>query len=233
MDKIIGTDKSIIPACDVDIEKFETIVKETYQIPQIGAYKIGALLALVYGFQRIVEIAKKYSNKPLIYDHQKAGTDIPDIGKEFVYMLKKNLMDAIIIFPLSGPLTQASMIQAAKEVSLPVISGGLMTHRNFLVSDGGYIDDLSIELMYLNSSKLGICDFVVPGNKPDMIKRLYKILSNGEMEPIFYAPGFIAQGGVISEAAKNAGPSWHAIVGRAIHESRDIQKTVTELISNL
>ena len=233
MDRIIGIDKSIIPACDVDIGKYEIIIRETYQIPQIGAYKIGALLALVYGFKRIVDIAKKYTNKPIIYDHQKAGTDIPEIGKEFVYMLKKNWIDAVIIFPLSGPLTQASMIHAAKEVCLPVISGGLMTHGNFLVSDGGYIDDSSVESMYLNSHKLGINNFVVPGNKPTIIKRLYNLLSIDDRHPIFYAPGFIAQGGVLSEAAQNAGSSWHAIVGRAIYESKNIQKTVSELISSL
>lgn len=233
MSEIIKDYKSIIPACDVNKDKYEEIIRETHKIPEVGAYKISASLALSVGLPRLVDIARRYTEKPLIYDHQKAGTDIPKTGKEFTATVKKCGINAIIIFPLSGPKTQTAWIQSAQEVDLPVIAGGHMTHEGFLRTDGGYIDDDAIEKMYTNSAFLGVTDYVVPGNKPDVIKRIRSVLLANKIEPVFYAPGFISQGGSISEAALVAGPRWHAIVGRAIYESRDIKKAALSLITHL
>ena len=43
----------------------------------------------------------------------------------------------------------------------------------------------------------------------------------------------MAQGGVISDAAKVAGNYWHAIVGRGIYRAEDIRKAALELTSKL
>src|SRR4051812_4749951 len=106
MQKIIDRQRSIIPACDVDFAQFERILRETANIPEIGAYKIGAALALSEGLRSVVKIARKYTQKPLIYDHQKAGTDIPDTGKQFASTIKSCGIDAVILFPFAGPTTQ-------------------------------------------------------------------------------------------------------------------------------
>ena len=233
MSNIISIDRSIIVACDVEKDRFEEIIRKTYNIPQVGGYKIGATLALPVGLLSIVQIARRYTSKPLIYDHQKAGTDIPDTGKAFMVMLKKCGIDAVIVFPLSGPATQAAWIQSAQDVSLPVIVGGYMTHERFIVSEGGYIDDSAIEKIYSNAAFQGIVDYVVPGNKPDVIRQIRDVLTFNKMEPVFYAPGFISQGGSISQAAYAAGPRWHAIVGRAIYEANDIRKATLSLTTNL
>lgn len=202
MVSIIKRNRSIIPACDVDLVRYEEIVKETCQIPEIGAYKISAVLSVFNGLPKLVEIARKYTDKPLIYDHQKAGTDIPSTGKDFTAVIKKAGMDALILFPLTGPVSQHFWISSAKEINLPIIVGGHMTHEKYLQSEGGYIDDAAISKIYTNAAFQGITDYVVPGNKPDAIKAIRKILLNNNIDPIFYAPGFIAQGGRISDAAK-------------------------------
>jgi orotidine-5'-phosphate decarboxylase len=234
MNKLINRDRSIIPACDFDsIQKFEEILKATADIPAVGAYKIGATLGLFHSLPALAKIARKYTNKPLIYDHQKAGTDIPDTGKSFMAMLKDAGIDSIIIFPLSGPATETAWIEASKESGLNLICGGHMTHKNFTVAEGGYIADDAIEKMYLTAANLGIVDFVVPGNKPEVIMTIRKTLEAKNVTPVFYSPGFISQGGTISDAAKAAGSQWHAIVGRAIYESTDIKKSVGTLISQL
>ena len=44
-------------------------------------YKVGLSLALDCGLPKVVEIAREYTDKPIIYDHLKAGTDIPEVGK--------------------------------------------------------------------------------------------------------------------------------------------------------
>ena len=51
--------------------------------------------------------------------------------------------------------------------------------------------------------------------------------------PVFYAPGFIAQGGKISDAAKAAGERFHGIVGRGVYEAKDINKAAIEHTSQV
>ena len=76
-------------------------------------------------------------------------------------------------------------------------------------------------------------DYVVPGNKTEAIHKIRSLLTSNKVEPVFYAPGFISQGGNISEAAKVAGARWHAIVGRAIYEAGDVRKAALSLIKHL
>ena len=230
---LISLPRTIIPACDVELDKFEELIEVTANIEKVGAYKIGFSLALQYGLPKIVNIVRKYTAKPIIYDHQKAGTDIPDTGNEFVKTVKEAGIDAIIIFPLAGPATQTAWIHSAQMINLPVIVGGYMTHERFLSSEGGYIDDTAIEKIYSNAGSLGVNHFVVPGNKPNVIKETRSLLLKLKIEPVFYAPGFISQGGDISEAANVAGPHWHAIVGRAIYEARDIAQAAESLIKHI
>jgi orotidine-5'-phosphate decarboxylase len=108
-----------------------------------------------------------------------------------------------------------------------------MTHPKYKRSEGGYIANEALDEIYLLAAKLGVNNFVVPGNKPERILHYRKILEDKVSELTFYAPGFIAQGGIITEAAKCAGPRWHAIVGRAIYSAKDIKAAAKEMTSKL
>ncbi|MBM3233716.1 hypothetical protein FJZ19_01340 [Candidatus Pacearchaeota archaeon] len=232
--KIIETERSIIPACDVPtIEEFEKIVKETAKIKEIGGYKIGFQLSLKYGLGKIVETARKYTKKPIIYDHQKAGTDIPDTGKNFAEVCKEAGVDAVIFFPQSGPETERAWIYHAIDKGLKVIVGGRMTHPAYAVSEGGFITDEGALEIYRIAAQEGVNNFVVPGNKPEIIKQIKEVIEAEGVTPIFYAPGFVAQGGKIEDAAKVAGNSWHAIVGRGIYQATDIKAAALEHTSQL
>jgi len=232
-DEIIKIERSIIPACDVPLDLYEKILKETKDIEKIGGYKIGFFLALKYGLPKIVELTRKYTNKPIIYDHQKAGTDIPSMGEKFVKICKNSGIDAIIIFPQAGPETERTWIEYAKENDLGIIVGGLMTHEKYRKSEGGFLDDEGIFEIYRIAADLGIRNFVVPGNKLEEIKKIKEILEERGITPIFYAPGFVTQGGEITETAKVAGRYWHAIVGRGIYKAKDIKKAALEYASML
>ena len=108
-----------------------------------------------------------------------------------------------------------------------------MTHPAYAVSEGGFITDEGALEMYRLAARAGINDFVVPGNKPNVIVEIKALVENEGAVPNFYAPGFVEQGGKISETAKVAGPRFHGIVGRALTTASDIYKAAIEQTSQL
>jgi len=220
----IARDKSIIPALDVDtLEKALQIVRATADIEAIGGYKLGFSLALRYGLPRAVQEIRAISGKPLIYDHQKAGTDIPDTGADFAAACKQSGINTVIFFPQAGPKTQKAWIDAAQAQTLGVIVGVELTGPAYLESDGGYLRADTPEKTLSNALQNGVREFVVPGNKPERIAHYKKLIESGEAgvalpegQYAFYSPGLVAQGGSVTQGAKAAGKRWHAIVGRAL-----------------
>ena len=231
--RVIEGERSVIPSCDVEtFEHFERLVQQTSDIERIGGYKIGFELGL-QGLGKVVEIARGHTDKPLIYDHQKAGTDIPDTGKNFARAMRRAGVNAVILFPQSGPETERAWIYHALNQGLKVIVGGRMTHPAYAVSEGGYITDEGALEMYRIAARAGVNNFVVPGNKPDVIRQVREVVEAEGVVPIFYAPGFIAQGGSISEAAKVAGERFHGIVGRGIYAASDMREAAIEHVSQI
>jgi len=234
MNPIIKIDKSIIPACDVStLKELEEIVEATAGIKKIGAYKIGFSLGLGFGLKKVVQTIRQYSDKPIIYDHQKAATDIPDMGKSFAETCRPAGIDAVILFPQAGPETEKAWIVAAKEAGLGVIVGGEMTHAGYLQKDNGFIADDAPKRMYEIAASLGVEDFVVPGNKPEKILFYRQFIESKGIKPVLYSPGLVAQGGEITESAKAAGAKWHAIVGRGIYAAENKKKAALQLTSKL
>lgn len=232
MGDIIKYERSVIPACDVDsLKRFGELVEKTCSVSGIGGYKVGFDLVIRNGLPRVVETARTHTDLPLIYDHQKAGTDIPDVGGKFAAACKEANVDAVILFPLAGPATERTWIMACKEADLSVIVGGEMTHSMFKKSEGGFIDDTSLEEIYQYAASANVRDFVVPGNKIDRIQKYRDQLK--DVNPVFYSPGLITQGGEITEAAKAAGERWHAIVGRAIYQAKDMTDAAKKLTKEL
>jgi orotidine-5'-phosphate decarboxylase len=252
---IINQDRSIIPACDVTLERFWQIVKATADIEKVGAYKVG-ISFLDVGLKSVVEIARQYSDKPVIYDHQKAGTDIPDTPDAFMESMTRAGIDAVILFPQAGPATQYEWTLSAKDHGLGVIVGGEMTHPRYLHGDSsegkkknyseifedlgmspdtsGYLGKDAPDTIYEIAARMGVSDFVVPGNKPDRISHYKSLIEKcGTEKPVFYSPGLVAQGGKISDGAKAAGDRFHAIVGRGIYNADDIRKAAEDLTKEL
>src|SRR3989338_555255 len=229
MKRVIKLERSIIPSCDVsDLEKLNQLVKETCSVKGIGAYKIGLELCLKFGIPAVVREIRNNTQLPIIYDHQKAGNDIPELGEKFAEAVKG--VDAVILFPFAGPETEKEWIKACKKAKLGVIVGGEMTHLAFSEEEGGFISQKESLRIYEIAAEKGINNFVVPGNKPEKIKLYRAFLEARGIKPIFYSPGLIAQGGSITESAKAAGNNWHAIVGRALYESKDINKSAKEMV---
>lgn len=221
MGKIIQRKKSIVFAADVP--GFQELINSAHAlkgIEGIGGIKIGFTLAM-QGLAEAVDIIRGNLGLkfPIIYDHQKAGNDIPDMGRQFVRSLKRAGVDAAILFPFTGPVTQEAWTKACFDEGLQVLTGGIMTHQKFLLSEGGYIADEAVRRIYKLACDLGVRDFVVPGNKVKWVKLIKEMLTEelGEGKFVLYAPGFITQTGIISECGQVAGDEWHAIVGSAIY----------------
>jgi orotidine-5'-phosphate decarboxylase len=87
--------------------------------------------------------------------------------------------------------------------------------------------------MYRIAARVGVNNFVVPGNKPELIEQIRAVVEAEGVDGVFYAPGFIAQGGNISEAAKVAGERFHGIVGRGIYQAVDKKAAAIEHTSQL
>lgn len=227
MEKLISFQKSVVVACDVpNIEKLQELVIATRKVEGIGGYKVGLELVIRFGLEEVVKKIRDHSQLPIIYDHQKGGTDIPELGTKFAKAVKSAGADAVILFPFGGAETEKEWIDACRGEGLVVLVGGHMTQKKFLTSEGGFIADMSPEHIYTVAAKKGITNFVVPGNKVEFVLKYRKLLENllGEGNFTLYAPGFISQGGDISETGKEAGNNWHAIVGGAIYNAGGIEE---------
>lgn len=234
MKAIIDLKRSVIPACDVptDIE-FEQLIKATQDIPGIGGYKVGLQLTISYGLKHLVDLTRKYTNLPIIYDHQKAGNDIPEIGTKFALSCRSSGVDAVILFPFAGSLTEQEWIKACQDQGLGVIVGGHMTHRSFIESEGGFVSNNAPRRIYEIAVENGITDFVVPGNKTQYVEEYRKLFEDKSISFTLYAPGFLTQGGEISECGKTAGDNWHAIVGSGIYKAADMRDAAKNFVRQL
>ncbi len=139
----------------------------------------------------------------------------------------------MIFFPQAGPETESAWIDFARNEDLGVIVGGLMTHKKYVRSEGGYIADEAIIQMYEVAAGLGVNDYVVPGNNPEAIRKIRAMLEREHSHPVFYSPGFIAQGGEMKAAIEAAGQHYHAIVGRGIYGSKDMRAAAQELCAQM
>lgn len=197
--------------------------------------KIGIELVNPYGLIEVMRRGREHTDKPFIFDQQKGGNDIPELGVKFVDGLRKAGVQAAILFPFSSPNTQSEWTKALQDAGITVLVGGHMTHPRFLASEGGYIADSAPERIYRLGAEMGVRDFVVPGNKVDFVNRYRQLLEGilGEGNFTLYAPGFVSQGGDISETGQVAGNNWHAIVGGAIYRAADMRQAAIDLTSQL
>jgi orotidine-5'-phosphate decarboxylase len=241
----------IIVACDVTTdEELSNLVRDTCDTDGVVAYKIGASLALKYGLGHIGRCISEECSKVMIYDHQKFGTDIPDLGGGPVLeVIKEAGFEALILFPLAGPETLEWSIRgdpnhtnpAASgciKVGLVPIVGSMMTHKRFIASEGGYIRDDAPQNIFETSARLGVRYFVLPATKPSVALQLFLTAKKEVPNPIFMFPGVgkSFQGGDLSALQITEDEPSYAIIGREIYLAQDVKSAVThlaELVSSM
>ena len=221
----------IIPALDVaDLEAALRLVCRTAGRASVYGYKLGFALGLAYGLPETVRRIREWTDKPLIYDHQKAATDIPDTGALFADVLQQAGIDEAILFPHTGPHVLAAWTHALQERKIKPIVGAAMTHPAYLVSEGGYIADEAAAAIYRQAAGLGVAAFVTPLTKPEAVAKLAaEVPFTAGQE--FYSPGFGAQGG--DPGRFPALKRHYLIVGRALLAAADPAKKLAEAEESL
>jgi orotidine-5'-phosphate decarboxylase len=224
----------LILSIDVStIVEAQKIAELSLRFDEIVGYKVGFTLGLRYGLSLVVEALKKINPLSVIYDHQKAGSDIPQMGMPFAQTCKDGGVDGVIFFPQAGPKTLEAFVEGALSTGLIPIIGGVMTHQAYLESEGGFIADKSIEKIYKMGIELGVSNFVLPGTKPDIIRKIAQgVLSKKPMTLMM--PGFGTQGGSIKEAFEAAsGHQVFPIVGSAIYKASCPYTAALEIVNEL
>lgn len=221
----------VIPSLDcTDLRQAIKLVEQVGESEMVYGYKIGFSLGLSYGIPETVKAIRAVSKKPVIYDHQKGGTDIPDTAPLFADVMSRGGVDEAILFPLTGPETMRAWIAALKERSIKVIVGSIMTHQCYLTSEGGFIPDAAVKTIFETATREGVNAFVVPLTKPEKTEELLArctFAPNAE----FYSPGLGHQKG---DAARFGFIKRHyLIVGRSLLNAEDPLQWIQSLERDL
>lgn len=205
----------LMPSLDVtELGKAVSLAEAVAAHPFVSSFKLGFALGLGAGLPNAVAAIRAFTSKPLVYDHQKAGTDIPDTGALFARTMRAAGITEAILFPQAGPKTLEAWVKALQDADVVPVVGAVMTHEGFRISEGGYLDDAGLLGAYELAAKCGVRKFVVPLTKPGVAQAV-----SWPEDSIFYSPGFGAQGG--DPHAFAALPEHHLIAGRAYIQAPD------------
>lgn len=232
----------IIIAADVlDLGHLARLLNTTHDIPQVRGYKIGFSLSLRYGLPTVVDFIRGFSAEAqqmrLIYDHQKAGTDIPETGRHFAEVVKRSEIDDVILFPLAGVVTARKWIQECHTVGLNVLLGCLMTHSGFITGEGGLIEPENMIDIFCVGLEENVHGFVLPGVAKDLrvfelTEMLIRYLSKSRSSLTIYTPGIGTQGGSIAEFEAGLRPQdkYYPIIGRFITGAEDMRAATLQFV---
>lgn len=225
----------IVLACDVEsLDALSSLAKLSEHAPTVVGFKVGFSIALRFGLSRAVEVIRVSSDLPIIYDHQKAGTDIPQMGQQFARVCSEADVQAVILFPHAGPKTLEAFVSSAFEHGLVPIVGLSMTHPAYLQSDGGFIADEAPQRICELAVGLGVKCFVLPGTKPKLVAQFAAGPLASVEDAAIMMPGIGRQGGDIASAFRAAKPHQrYAIIGSAIYKSQDPLAAVKSFVAEI
>ena len=223
----------IIIECNFSgIGKLEAIIDATNDLDFVVGYKIGAELAISSKIKDIVGTIKKHTNLPVIYDHQKFGSDDPMFcGGSFLETLKDAGIDGLIIFPHGGVRSlEAATLKCIDLGILPII-GGDMVHNGYTEEEGGYIDGAAPQKMYIVGANFGAKHFVIPCTRLDRMKIYCHRLGNMVNNPILFITGVGIETCDDLVKACEIVKQYHSyvIIGREITDEKDYRKAAEKI----
>jgi len=214
----------IIPALDSEtLDEIKAVVAATTRITGVVGYKVGLTAVLRLGLAKAVQELRGVTDLPLIYDHQKAGPDVPDMAAKFTAICREAGVDGLILFPVAGPRAVREFAGGALRNGLLPIVGGDLPLPDYNVSGGGYVADDALARIIADAVALGVDHFVIPANNAARVKRLAAdLVLLLDHPPALVLPGIGALGGSIGNVfAAAPGCRLYAVVGRAIYHAPD------------
>jgi orotidine-5'-phosphate decarboxylase len=218
---LAGCRRGIVCACDVeDIDAVTRLVSQIDGVDGLVGYKLGSLLALRQGLPAVTRAIRTLNDKPLFYDHQKAGLDIPSMAGEFVPACRDAGVDALVLFPVAGPSAVDAFVGATLKAGLLPVVGGALPLTDYLMSGGGYVAGDALARIAERAYTLGARDFIVPATDAAAIRHHARAFEGKDTR--LFLPGIGPLGGEIGRAfAAAAGCASFAIIGRAIYADPD------------
>lgn len=213
----------IIVALDADsVDACKQSIDLTTGVEGVVGYKLGMTTVLRLGLAEAVRQLRAHTDLPLVYDHQKAGPDVPDMAAKFAGLCAEAGVDGLILFPTAGPRAVEGFVGETLKRGMLAIVGGDLPFPDYNVSGGGYVADDALERIIDKSIECGADHFVVPGNTPDKLRHHSARLKAKGANPVFVVPGIGPLGGKIGDlvAAAN-GCSVYGVVGRAVYGASD------------
>ncbi len=219
----LRTTHGILIALDMDsLDQMSRVVEQTTGIAGIVGYKVGLTATLRLGLGGAVRHLRASTDLPLIYDHQKAGPDVPDMAAKFAATCREAGVDGLILFPVAGPRAVVAFAGGAYRNRLLPIVGGDLPFPDYNASGGGYVIDDALDKIFRKAIEIGVDHFVVPGNTPEKLRHHAGWLTEKLERPFLFVPGIGALGGSIADAfAAAPGCNMYAVVGRAIYDAPD------------
>lgn len=214
----------IVPALDIETqERFDAVVKATSGVEGVAGYKLGLTSVLRLGLKEAMRRLRDLTDLPILYDHQKAGPDMPDMAKKFTAMCAEAEVDGLILFPVAGPTAVDGFVGEARLAGIAPVVGGEIPVRDYGVSGGGYLVDDALDRILVRSVAAGADHFVLPAHDAAKVIRWSGWIAANVKDPLVFLTGFGALGGTIEGAFAAAGacPRRFAIVGRLVTEAAD------------
>lgn len=223
----------LVPALDVDSwDEMLRLVEQTTNVPGVVGYKLGLTGVLPQGLPAAIRALRNITDLPLIYDHQKAGPDMPDMAEKFAKFCSEAGADALILFPVAGPQAVRSFVgETIRHGMVPVV-GGHIPVPDYCISGGGFLVDDVLERILAIAGDVGANSFVLPANNTDALRQKIDWMANNVEQPIVFLTGFGSLGGDISKAflAAKAAPRKYAIVGRAVAGSKSPSESAQRFV---
>src|SRR5215469_11025306 len=190
----------ILIELDMDsLDEMSRVVEQTSGISGVVGYKVGLTVTLRLGLSGAVRHLRASTDLPLIYDHQKAGPDVPDMAQKFSATCKEAKVDGVILFPLAGPRAVVAFAGSAYLNRLLPIVGGDLPFFDYNATGGGYVIDDALNKIFRKAIEVGVDHFVIPGNTAKKIAHHARWLVEEIERPILFVPGIGALGGSIAE----------------------------------
>lgn len=227
----LRTTHGILLALDMEsLDEMKRVVERTTTIEGIVGFKVGLTAALRLGLGEAVRHLRTVTDLPLVYDHQKAGPDVPDMAAKFASTCKEAGVDALILFPVAGPRAVTEFAgHAYKQRLLPIV-GGDLPFADYNASGGGYVIDDALDRIFRKAIEIGVNHFVIPANTPDKVRHHARWLVEKLEEPCLFVPGIGPLGGNIADTFSAApGCRVYAVIGRAIYAAPDPARAAREL----